>query len=114
MDPGTLVPTESGRPVVGRSSNTPTDPSALLSYLNTNGIVGTTAYVGNDATSNAANDLAENLMNPLETAYLLPSQRTAILNLMAATPGFTVVPTANQVDRLTSTLPERRGEPWRK
>jgi hypothetical protein len=65
----------------------------LLAYLNTNGIVDTTAYVGTGATSNAANDLAKGVMYLLETAYLLPAQRAAIFNLMAATPGFTVVPT---------------------
>lgn len=93
LDPCTLTQAASCMPEVGYFPNMPTDPRALLTYLNNNGIVDTTAYVGTDATRNTANDLAKGLMYLLETAYLLPSQRAAIFNLMAATPGFTVVPT---------------------
>jgi hypothetical protein len=93
LNPCTLAQAGSCLPEVGYFPNMPTDPSALLAYLNTNGIVDTTAYVGTGATSNAANDLAKGVMYLLETAYLLPAQRAAIFNLMAATPGFTVVPT---------------------
>ncbi len=88
LTPCTLAQAGSCLPEVGYFPNMPTDPSTLLAYLNTNGIVDTAS-----ASGYAANDLAKGLMYLLETAYLLPAQRAAIFNLMAATPGFNVVPT---------------------
>jgi hypothetical protein len=89
----TLAQAKTCLPEVGYYPDMPTDPSALLAYLNSVGIVNTTGYSGIGTSDNSANDLAKGLMYLLETAYLSPPQRAAIFNLMAVTPGFTIVST---------------------
>jgi hypothetical protein len=81
-------------PQAGYFPDMPTNPTALLSYLNQIGLVDTAA-----AGSSAAmppgwmdNDLANGIMYLMETSYLLPAQQSALFSLMAQTPGFTIVP----------------------
>ncbi len=82
-------------PEVGYFPNMPTSPSALLAYLNGLGIIDTKDATSVNVPGWAANDLAKGLMSLMETSYLLPTQQAAIFNLMAQTPGFTIVPNMN-------------------
>jgi hypothetical protein len=92
LTPCTLAQAGSCLPEVGYFPSMPTDPSSLLAYLNTIGFVDSSGFADTSSPGYAANDLAKGVMYLLETAYLLPAQRAALFNLMAATPGFTVVP----------------------
>lgn len=66
----------------------PTDPHQLLAYLYKIGI----AQPGDsNSTSWAANDFGKAVDFLMSTTYLLPAQRAALFELMAQTPGFTVV-----------------------
>jgi hypothetical protein len=82
-------------PEVGYFPNMPTDPSALVAYFNSLGFTDITSTTNPDPSNPVewdANDLAKGLMYWLGSAYLTPSQHAAIFNLMAETPGFTIVP----------------------
>jgi hypothetical protein len=66
----------------------PTDPHQLLAYLYKIGI----AQPGDsNGSSWAANDFGKAVDFLMSTTYLLPAQRAALFELMAQTPGFTVV-----------------------
>jgi hypothetical protein len=66
----------------------PADPHRLLAYLYQIGI----AQPGDgNGTAWAANDLGKAVDFLMSTTYLLPAQRAALFELMAQTPGFTVV-----------------------
>jgi hypothetical protein len=66
----------------------PTSPHRLLAYLYKIGI----AQPGDsNATSWAANDFGKAVDFLMSTTYLLPAQQAALFELMAQTPGFTVV-----------------------
>jgi hypothetical protein len=81
-------------PQAGYFSDMPTNPNALLSYLNQIGLVDSAA-AGSSAASPPGwvdNDLAKGIMYLMETSYLLPAQQSALFELMAQTPGFTIVP----------------------
>jgi hypothetical protein len=66
----------------------PTDPHLLLAYLYKIGI----AQPGDSNGSGwAANDFGKAVDFLMSTTYLLPAQRAALFELMAQTPGFTVV-----------------------
>jgi hypothetical protein len=92
LTPCTLAQAGSCLPEVGYFPTMPTNPSSLLAYLNTIGFVDSSGFADTSSPGDAANDLAKGVMYLLETAYLLPAQRAALFNLMAATPGFTIVP----------------------
>jgi hypothetical protein len=77
---------------VGFFPDMPTEPSALLAYLNQLQFVDTSAQSGALPPGWAANDLAKGLMSLMQTNYLLPTQQAALFNLMAETPGFTIIP----------------------
>lgn len=66
----------------------PTDPRALLAYLTNLGLADTGAGA---STSEQANDLGKAVDFLMQTTYLLPAQQAALFELMAQTPGFTVV-----------------------
>lgn len=66
----------------------PTDPRALIAYLDNVGIANTESGTG---TSWQANDLGKAVDFLMQTTYLLPAQQAALFGLMAQTPGFTVV-----------------------
>jgi hypothetical protein len=66
----------------------PTDPHQLLAYLYKIGI----AQPGDsNGTGSAANDFGKAVDFLMSTTYLLPAQRAALFELMAQTPGFTVI-----------------------
>jgi hypothetical protein len=92
----TVAQTESTgcSPQAGYFPDMPTSPNALLSYLNQIGLVDSAA-AGSSAASTPGwmdNDLAKGIMYLMETSYLLPAQQSALFELMAQTPGFTIVP----------------------
>jgi len=73
----------------------PTDPGKLLAYLVQVGIADPPPGPG-AAPGSAweANDLGKAVDYLMQTTYLLPAQRAALFELMAKTPGYTVVPGA--------------------
>lgn len=83
-------------PEAGYLPDLPTNPSALLSYLNEISIVDTET---SDATTPGwlDNELAKGVMYLMQTCYLLPAQQAALFDLMAQTPGFTIVPQMTDV-----------------
>jgi hypothetical protein len=66
----------------------PTDPHKLLAYLIKIQVAEPADAMG---TSWAANDLGKAVDYLMSTTYLLPAQQAALFELMAQTPGFTVV-----------------------
>jgi hypothetical protein len=66
----------------------PTDPRALLAFLTRLGLAGP---LPGASTSEQANDLGKAVDYLMQTTYLLPAQQAALFELMAQTPGFTVV-----------------------
>lgn len=91
LAPCTLAQAGSCVPEVGYFPGMPTDPSSLLAYLNLIGLVDSAGSADANSPGYAANDLAKGVMYLLETAYLTPAQRAALFDLMAGTPGFSVV-----------------------
>jgi hypothetical protein len=87
--PGTLYPrTFKCAEDAGYIPTLPADPHQLLAYLYKIGI----AQAGDsNSTSWAANDFGKAVDFLMSTTYLLPAQRAALFELMAQTPGFTVV-----------------------
>jgi len=79
-------------PNVGYYPDLPTDPNAVLAYLNKVGLVDTANNPSYDALpgweENVIGKAASDLM---ASSYLLPAQQAALLKLMAETPGFQVV-----------------------
>ena len=69
----------------------PTQPAAVLAYLSQIQLAQDHAPPGEGA-SWLANDLGKAMMSLMGQAYLSPAQRAALYELMARTPGFTVVP----------------------
>lgn len=96
----TVVQAQNGAcfPEVGYFPDLPTNSTSLLAYLNGLGIIDATNAGDVNVPNWAANDLAKGLMFLMESSYLLPTQQAAIFNLMAQTPGFTIVP--NMVDAI--------------
>src|SRR5665213_1865872 len=81
-------------PQSGYFPDMPTNPNALQSYLNQIGLIDTAA-AGSSASSTPGwmdDDLAKGIMYLMATSYLLPAQQSALFELMAQTPGFTIVP----------------------
>jgi hypothetical protein len=81
-------------PQAGYFPGMPTNPTALLSYLNQIGLVDSAA-AGSSAASTPGwidNDLAKGIMYLMQTSYLLPAQQAALFTLMSQTAGFTLVP----------------------
>jgi hypothetical protein len=81
-------------PQAGYFPNMPTNPNALLSYLNQIGLVDSAA-AGSPAASTPGwsdNDLANGVIYLMQTSYLLPAQQAALFTLMSRTGGFTLVP----------------------
>jgi hypothetical protein len=81
-------------PEAGHLPDFPTNPSALMSYLNQIGLV-ESIDTGSSAANTPGwidNDLAKGIMYLMQTSYLLPAQQSALFTLMAQTPGFTIVP----------------------
>ena len=89
--PCTVAQGSSCVPEAGYLPNLPTDPTTLLAYLNQIGVTDTDS---SDASQPGwvDNDLADGVMNMLQSRYLLPAQQSALFSLMARTPGFTIVP----------------------
>jgi|ERR1039458_4597651 hypothetical protein len=79
-------------PQAGYFPDMPTNPSALLSYLNQIGFVDTSGTSAASTPGWINNDLAKGVMYLMETSYLLPAQQSALFSLMAQTPGFAIVP----------------------
>jgi hypothetical protein len=69
----------------------PTSPKRLFTYLDKVQIASDTARPG-DGGSWLANQLAKGVFALMQQTYLRPAQRAALYELMADTPGFTVVP----------------------
>jgi hypothetical protein len=78
-------------PLAGYLPDLPTDPSALLSYLNQIGVVDTVSSIPNSP-GWIDNTLSKGILNLMQTCYLLPAQQSALFTLMSQTPGFTIVP----------------------
>ena len=78
-------------PEAGYLPDLPTNPSALLSYLNQIGVVDTVSSAS-DPPGQMDNALSMGIINLMQTCYLLPAQQAALFTLMAQTPGFTIVP----------------------
>jgi hypothetical protein len=83
-------------PEAGYLPGLPTDPTALLTYLNQIGVVDTASPAAN-APGWIDNELAKGVMNLMQMCYLLPAQQSALFELMAQTPGFTIVPQMTDV-----------------
>lgn len=69
----------------------PANPKVLLAYLNKIQITNT-QNVPAGSPGWVANDMAKGIFSLMQSTYLLPRQRAALYELMARTPGFTVVP----------------------
>lgn len=80
-----VIPSGSTR-FIGYLPDLPTDPSQVLSYLTQAGLI------RGDVAS--TNHTGKSLHFLLEHVYLLPTQRAALYEFLAATPGFTYVPSA--------------------
>lgn len=78
-------------PAAGYFPGLPTQPGAVLAYLSRIQLARDQAPPGEGA-SWLANDLGKAMMTLMGQAYLRPAQRAALYELMARTPGFTVVP----------------------
>jgi hypothetical protein len=78
-------------PDVGYFPDMPTNPKRLFAYLDKVQIASDTAQPG-DGGSWLANQLAKGVFALMQRSYLRPAQRAALYELMADTPGFTVVP----------------------
>src|ERR1700722_5542976 len=83
-------------PEAGYLPGLPTNPTALLAYLNQISLVDT---ISSAATTSGwlNNELAKAVMYLMQTCYLLPNQQAALFELMAQTPGFTIVPQMTDV-----------------
>jgi hypothetical protein len=89
---GTLPATYHCAEQAGYLPSMPTDPHTLLAFLVKVGIAN--APAGRESTLGAgwaANDLGKSVDYLMQTTYLLPAQQAALFELMAQTPGFTVV-----------------------
>ncbi len=83
-------------PEAGYLPDLPTNPTALLAYLNQISLVDT----GSSTASTSGwmdNDLAKGITYLMQTCYLLPAQQSGLFELMAQTPGFTIVPQMTDV-----------------
>jgi hypothetical protein len=69
----------------------PTDPGKLLAFLNRIGITNTQADGSDNGPASVADDIGKDVDDLMQTTYLLPAQQAALFELMARTPGFTVV-----------------------
>ena len=78
-------------PDVGYFPDMPTNPQRLFAYLDKVQIASDTAQPG-EGRSWLANQLAKGVFVLMQQSYLRPAQRAALYELMADTPGFTVVP----------------------
>jgi hypothetical protein len=90
--PGTFPGTYHCSEQAGYLPSMPADPHKLLGYLIKVGIAD--APPGRGSTQGAgweANDLGKSVDYLMQTTYLLPAQQAALFELMAQTPGFTVV-----------------------
>ena len=83
-------------PEAGYLPDLPTNPTALLSYLNQIGVTNTESPPAN-APGWIDSDLAKGIMYLMQTCYLLPAQQSALFELMAQTPGFTIAPQMTDV-----------------
>jgi hypothetical protein len=86
--PGSYPPTFHCTEVAGYLPSMPTDPHVLLAYLDKVGIANTDPSLGTDW---EANDIGKAVDFLMQTTYLLPAQQAALFELMAQTPGFTLV-----------------------
>jgi hypothetical protein len=77
-------------PDVGYFPDMPTNPKRLFAYLDKVQIASDSARPGNGG-SWLANQLAKGVFELMQQSYLRPAQRAALYELMADTPGFTVV-----------------------
>lgn len=78
-------------PDAGYFPDMPTNPKRLFAYLDKVQIASDTAQPG-EGGSWLANQLAKGVFALMQQSYLRPAQRAALYELMADTPGFTVVP----------------------
>jgi hypothetical protein len=78
-------------PQAGYLPDMPTNPNALLSYLNQIGVTDTESPPAN-VPGWIDNVLAKGISYLMETSYLLPAQQSALFTLMSQTAGFTIVP----------------------
>lgn len=80
-------------PTVGYFPDLPTDPNAVLAYLNEVGVVDTAGGSPADAPAGWEDNVIGKAVSQLmSSTYLLPAQEAALYKLMAETPGFQMVP----------------------
>jgi hypothetical protein len=80
-------------PTVGYFPDLPTDPNAVLPYLNEIGVVDTADGPPSDAPAGWEDNVIGKAVSYLmSSSYLLPTQQAALYKLMAETPGFEMVP----------------------
>jgi hypothetical protein len=78
--------------IVGYYPDLPTDPNAVLAYLNKIGLVDTVHNPSYDALPGWEDNVIGKAVSELMTSsYLLPAQQSALFRLMADTPGFQIV-----------------------
>jgi hypothetical protein len=79
-------------PFVGYYPDLPTDPNAVLAYLNKVGLVDTANNPSDDAVPGWVDNVVGKIVSELmASSYLLPAQQAALFELMAETPGFQIV-----------------------
>jgi hypothetical protein len=80
-------------PIIGYYPDLPTDPNAVLPYLNQVGLVDTANNPSYDSLPGWENNVIGKTVSELmASSYLLPAQQAALFKLMAQTPGFQIVP----------------------
>jgi hypothetical protein len=92
--PGIIARTYHCYEQAGYLPSMPADPHKLLAYLVKVGIADAPPRPGSPQAATPgwfANDLGKCVDYLMQTTYLLPAQRAALFDLMAQTPGFTVV-----------------------
>src|ERR1700728_1324048 len=79
-------------PLVGYDPDLPTDPNAVLAYLNRVGLIDTANNPSYDARPGWEDNVVGKTVSELmASSYLLPAQQAALFKLMAQTPGFQIV-----------------------
>jgi hypothetical protein len=79
----------------GYLSGLPVQPDAVLAYLARLGLAAATAPFKDEPSNWMANDLGKAAGFLMSTTYLLPAQQSAIFRLLAQTPGFQIVRSAD-------------------
>jgi hypothetical protein len=78
-------------PFVGYYPDLPTDPNAVLAYLNQVGLIDTASPSDDALPGWEDNVVGKTVSELMASSYLLPAQQAALFKLMAQTPGFQIV-----------------------